>query len=106
MKTLTIPNIPEYLIEKMESRAVANGRSVEDEALVWLQTAKSWSALPGVPVVMGKRTPEEEAELDRQTASPPRKPAEDKHERRRDKPLQAGRQSLIVVDANVVVYLK
>ena len=65
MKTLTIPNIPEDLMEKMESRASANGRAVEEEALVWLQTAKSWSALPGVPVVMGKRTPEEEAELDR-----------------------------------------
>ena len=65
MKTLTIPNMPEDLMDIIERRAGANGRAVEDEALVWLQSAKSWSALPGVPVVMGKRTPEEEAELDR-----------------------------------------
>ena len=65
MKTLTIPNIPEDLMEKMKRRASANGRSVEEEALNWLQSAKSWSASPGVPVVMRPRTPEELAELDR-----------------------------------------
>ena len=65
MKTLTIPNIPEALMEKMKRRASANGRTVEEEALNWLQSAKSWSASPRAPVVMGKRTPEELEELDR-----------------------------------------
>ena len=65
MKTLTIPNIPEDLMEKMERRASANGRAVEEEALNWLLSAKSWSASPGVPVIMRERTPEELAELDR-----------------------------------------
>ena len=65
MKTLTIPNIPEELMEKMESRASVNGRAVGDEALIWLQCADIWSPIPGVPPPMRERTPEEEAELDR-----------------------------------------
>ena len=46
MQTLAIPNIPEDLMDIMERRAAANGRAVEDEALAWLQSAKSGRALP------------------------------------------------------------
>ena len=65
MKTLTIPNMPEDLMEIMERRAAANCRSVEEEALLWLQSADIWSPIPGVPAPIRERTPEEEAELDR-----------------------------------------
>lgn len=57
MPALTIPNIPEELMEKMQSLASVNGREVEDEALLWLQNSKNGMAVPR------KRTPEEAAEL-------------------------------------------
>ena len=57
MPALTIPDIPEYLMEKMQSRADANGRAVEDEALVWMQSAENGRAVPR------KRTPEEAVKL-------------------------------------------
>ena len=65
MPTLAIPNMPEDLMDIMERRAAANGRAVEEEALIWLQCADIWSPIPGVPPVLRERTPEEEAELDR-----------------------------------------
>ena len=64
MKTLTIHNIPEDLMEKMERRASANGRAVEEEALNWLQIADNGRATPGIQPIARKRTPEELAELD------------------------------------------
>ena len=60
MPTITIPNIPEDLMEKMQSYASANGRALEDEALSWLQSAKNGTPPPR------KHTPEELAELDRE----------------------------------------
>lgn len=57
MPALTIHNIPEDLMEKMQSHASVNGRSVEDEALIRLQSAGSGMAVPR------KRTPEEAAKL-------------------------------------------
>ena len=63
MKTLTIPNMPEDLMDIMERRAAANSRAVEDEALLWLQSARSGRVIPGVQPIAGKRTPEEAAEL-------------------------------------------
>ena len=65
MPTLAIPNMPEDLMDIMERRAAANGRAVEEEALIWLQCADIWSPIPGVPPPMRERTPEEEAEFDR-----------------------------------------
>ena len=59
MPTLTIPNIPEDLMEKIQINASANGRSVEDEALIWLQDAGSGRVMPR------ERTPKEEAEIER-----------------------------------------
>ena len=46
MPTLAIPNIPEDLMDIMERRAAANGRAVEDEALIWLQSAGSGARFP------------------------------------------------------------
>ena len=63
MPTLTIPNMPEDLMDIMERRAAANGRAVEDEALIWLQCAGSGRALPGVQPIARKRTPEEAAKI-------------------------------------------
>ena len=65
MPTLTIPNIPEGLMEKMERRASVNGHPVEVEALFWLQSAENRRVVPNMPHITRKRTPEEEAELDR-----------------------------------------
>ena len=44
MPTLAIRNIPEDLMDIMERRAAANGRAVEEEALIWLQSAGSGRA--------------------------------------------------------------
>ena len=63
MPALTIPNMPEDLMEIMERRAAANGRAVEDEALLWLQSARSGRVIPGVQPIAGKRTPEEAAKI-------------------------------------------
>lgn len=57
MPALTIPNIPENLMEKMQSHASVHGRAVEDEALLWLQSSENGMAVPR------KRTPEEAAKL-------------------------------------------
>ena len=57
MPALTIPNIPEELMEKMQSHASVNGRAVEDEALLWLQSAENGKA------TFRKRTPEEAAKI-------------------------------------------
>ena len=65
MPTLTITNIPEELMEKMERRASVNGHAVEVEALFWLQSAENRRVVPNMPHITRKRTPEEEAELDR-----------------------------------------
>ena len=59
MPTLTIPNIPEDLMEKIQVNASANARSIEDEALFWLQNAGSGRVMPR------ERTPKEEAEIQR-----------------------------------------
>ena len=58
MPTLTVP-ISEALMEKIESRASANGRSVEDEVILCLYRAAVERPMPR------KRTPEEEAERER-----------------------------------------
>ena len=58
MPTLTVP-ISEALMEKIESRATANGRSVEDEVILCLYHAAVERPMPR------KRTPEEETELER-----------------------------------------
>ena len=63
MPTLAIPNMPEELMDIMESRAAANGRAVEDEALIWLQSARSGRALPCVQPIARKRTPGEAAKI-------------------------------------------
>lgn len=60
MPTITIHDIPEDLMEKMQSHASVNGRAVEDEALLWLKSEEKRKAS------FRNRTPEEEAELDRQ----------------------------------------
>ena len=65
MPTLTITNIPEELMEKIERRASVNGHPVEVEALFWLQSAENRRVVPNMPHITRKRTPEEEAELDR-----------------------------------------
>ena len=65
MPTLTITNIPEELMEKIERRASVNGHAVEVEALFWLQSAENRRVVPNMPHITRKRTPEEEAELDR-----------------------------------------
>ena len=65
MPTLTITNIPEELMEKMERRASVNGHPVEVKALFWLQSAENRRVVPNMPHITRKRTPEEEAELDR-----------------------------------------
>ena len=65
MPALTIPNMPEDLMDIMERRAAANERAVEEEALLWLQSADIRSPIPGVPAPIRERTPEELAELDR-----------------------------------------
>ena len=80
MPTLAIPNMPEDLMDIMERRAAANGRAVEDEeALIWLQSAGSGRAIPGVQPIARKRTPEEAAkilaEVDRVRQSMPMIPA-------------------------------
>ena len=79
MPTLAIHNIPEDLMDTMERRAAANGRAVEEEALIWLQSAGSGRALPGVQPIARKRTPEEAAkilaEVDRVRQSMPMIPA-------------------------------
>lgn len=58
MPTLTIP-ISESLMEKIESRADASGHPVEDEVILCLYYAAVERPMPR------KRTPEEEAELER-----------------------------------------
>ena len=58
MPTLTIP-ISEALMEKIESRASASGHPVEDEVILCLYYAAVERPMPR------KRTPEEEAELER-----------------------------------------
>ena len=63
MPTLAIPNMPEDLMDIMERRAAANGRAVEDEALIWLQSAGSGRVIPGVQPIARKRTPEEAAKI-------------------------------------------
>ena len=63
MPALTIPNMPEDLMDIMERRAAANERAGEDEALLWLQSADIWSPIPGVPAPMRERTPEEAAKI-------------------------------------------
>ena len=59
MPTLTIP-ISEALMEKIESRAIASGHPVEDEVILCLYNGAVERPMPR------KRTPEDEAELDRQ----------------------------------------
>ena len=59
MPTLTVP-ISEVLMEKVESLASANGRSVEDEVVLCLYRAAVERPMPR------KRTPEEEAERERE----------------------------------------
>ena len=63
MPALAIPNMPEDLMGMMERRVAANGRAVEEEAFLWLQSARSGRAIPGVQPIAGKRTPEEAAKL-------------------------------------------
>lgn len=87
MATLTLKNVPEELVERLKLEAKQNRRSLNQETLARLERS------------LGRRAPEEvDATIAGARTAPPQDGPLTTARRRADRPSQAVRPALIVVD--------